>query len=109
MIISSELFQSVCILDNNTSKCIATTLKSKLNDIIFTGFPLSDSFSNGYLKGINLLIKLLLSDLDSKEDILNQINTLDLSFYLYNSCKSCFNNGFMQAINQFNLEMKIYN
>lgn len=109
MIISNELFQSVCILNNDTSKYIATILKSKLDDIIFTGFPLSDSFNNGYLKGTSLLVKLLLSDIDSKEDILKQINTLDLSYYLHNSCKSCFNNGFIQAINQFNLEMKNYN
>nr|WP_302416646.1 hypothetical protein [uncultured Romboutsia sp.] len=108
MIICDELFQSVCMLDDYTSRCIATTLKSKLNNIIFTGFPLSDSFVSGYSKGIDLLVKLLLYNFDSKEDILKQINTLDLSYYLHNSCKSCFNDGFIRAINQFNLEMENY-
>lgn len=108
MIISNELFQTVCNIDNDVSKHIATTLKSKINEIVFTGFPLSDSFSNGYLKGTDLLIKLLLCDIESKEDILKQINAVDLSYHLHHSCKSCFSNGFNQAVNRFNLEMNNY-
>lgn len=107
--ISSELYQSICILDDDTCQYIANILKSKTNEVIFTGFPLSDSFNNGYLKASNLIIKLLLSDRDTKEDALKQINEMDLSYYQYNSCKSCFNDGFIRAINQLNLEMKNYN
>lgn len=104
--ISNELYQSICILDNDTCKGIANTLKSNLNNIILTGFELDESFANGYVKASNLVIELLLSDSNSKKDTLKQINEIDLSEYMHYSCKSSFNRGFNDAINQLNLEIE---
>ena len=109
MIISNELFQSLCIIDNDTAKHIATTFKSKTNEMISTGYILEEAFNDGYLKGSDLVIKLLLSDTNTKEDTLKQINGMDLSEYLHYSCKSNFNRGFTQAINQLNLEIENIN
>lgn len=109
MIISNEVFKSICVLDDNTCKDIAITLNSRLNNVLLTGFPLSDSFASGYSKAINLMVNLLLCNIDLKEDVLKQINTFDLSYYQYNSCKSCFNDGFIHAINQFKLDIENYN
>lgn len=55
------------------------------------------------------MVNLLLCNIDLKEDVLKQINTFDLSYYQYNSCKSCFNDGFIHAINQFKLDIENYN
>ncbi len=104
--ISNELYQSICILDNDTCKDIANTLKSNSNNLVITGFLPDQSFANGYLKATNLIIKLLLSDSNDKEGTLKQINETDLSEYLHHSCKSSFNRGFTQVINQLNLEIK---
>lgn len=109
MIISNDVFNAICILDDDICKGIAVALNSKLNNVLLTGFPLSDSFANGYSKATNLVVNLLLCNIDSKEEILKQINKVDLSYYKYNSCKSCFSEGFIHAINQFNLEMENYN
>ena len=107
--ISNKLFQYICTLDQQACKQLANTLNSKLDDVLLTGFPLSDSSANGYSKAIHLIRKLLLCDIDSREGILNEINELDLSYYQYNSCKSCFNDGFMRAVNQLGIEIENYN
>ena len=109
MIISNELFQSLCIIDNDICKGIAHTLKSNLNSLVLTGFPLDESFADGYLKASNLVIKLLLRDSNCKEGTLKQINEIDQSEYLHHSCKSSFNRGFTQAINKLRLEIENIN
>lgn len=106
MIVSNELFQSICDLDAYEARCIALILKTKLSNMVFTGFPLSDSFVIGYSKGINLVIKLLICNPNLKEDIFKRINSLDLNYYLKNSCKSCFNDGFVQAFNHLSKEIE---
>lgn len=108
MIISNELFQAICDLDAYESRRIAFILKTKLGDIILTGFPLSDSFVIGYCKGINLIIKLLICNPNAKDYLFKRINSLDLNYYLKNSCKSCFNDGFIQAFNNLNKEIEYF-
>ena len=109
MLISNDLFESVCMIDNVTSKDIANELRLNLKDLVYTGHMLSDSLNNGYLKATELIIKLLLADVDSKKNILNQINTYKLSYHLNYSCKSCFKDRFIQAINKFKIEVENYN
>ena len=104
--ISNKLFQHICTLDEQTCNHLVNTLNSKIDNIVITSFPLDQSFAGGYLKASNLVIKLLLSDSNTKKDVLKQINEIDLSEYLHYSCKSSFNRGFNKAINQLNLEIQ---
>ena len=43
MLISNDLFESVCMIDNVTSKDIANELRLNLKDLVYTGHMLSDS------------------------------------------------------------------
>lgn len=60
MIISNEVFKSICVFDDDTCKDIAIILNSRLNNVLLTGFVLSYFFVSGYSKAINLTGNLLL-------------------------------------------------
>ncbi|SCH73800.1 Uncharacterised protein [uncultured Clostridium sp.] len=108
MIIGNDLLNLILEIDNSSSSSIANIFKSKLDNIVLTGFPLSDSFAYGYLKCGKLVIKLLEDNTESKKSIIKYINELNLSSYNNYSCNSCFNNGFIQCINQLQIELSNY-
>lgn len=108
MIIGNDLLNVILEIDNSSSNSIANIFKSKLDNVILTGFPLSDSFAYGYLKCGKLVIKLLEDNTESKKSIIKYINELNLYSYNNYSCSSCFNKGFLQGINQLKIELSKY-
>ena len=104
--ISNELFQFMCSLDESTSEQIADSLRAKANNTFVTGYLLSDAHAIGYTKGISMVNKLLTSSEGSRKNILKEINNIDLTNYMHNSCKSCWNSGFKEAINHFSIEVE---
>lgn len=104
--ISNELYQCMCSLDANTSEQIADNLRTRANNVVVTGYLLSDAYAIGYSKGIRMAHKLITSNGSSKQNTLKEINNIDLTNYMHNSCKSCWNSGFKQAINHFSVEIE---
>ena len=90
----------------STANLVLNIFRNELDNMVLTGYPLSDSCIYGYLKSIKLILKMLLGDEISKKDTIKHINGLDLRCYDTCSCKSCFNKGFLQGIYKFQLRVK---
>ena len=96
----SELFNCICELNTCQNQSIKIIFTNKTENIFTDSFELTESYNCGYLKCIKLIIKLLSCQSEEKENVFEEINSVDLSYYYNYSCKSCFVKGFI--VNELN-------
>ena len=107
MTICNDLSKTILEMDVNAANIVANIFRNELDNMVLTGYPLSDSYVYGYSKCVKLILKMLLGNEESKKDTIKHINGLDLRCYDVCSCKSCFNKGFLQGIYQFKIQLRV--
>lgn len=108
MYIPSELINFLFEIDEDASLNIINKLNSKLSNITFISYPLSESYCLGYKKGLELYIQLLRSDRISKNLVISNINNIDTFIYDKYSCRGQFVTGFINSYKLFLNELIKY-